>query len=387
MKTSKRMKRLPAPYLPAFLAMADRLAEQGFDVIHLGHDTPDLPTPKHIVEALEAAAGRGHLHRDDSGSGKPELKEAICAWYRSEHGAALDPETEVAVVPGIRAGLIRLAAILLDPGDAALVPDPGPPEYAAGIALAGAAAMPMPLRKDYACLPDLEAIPLSRRVRAKLMYLNYPSNPLGVCAPATFFDDAIRFALKYDIVIAHDFAYGAVGFDGRKPVSFLSRPGAKEAGIEWYSLSIPYNLPGWQIGFAAGNKRVIRLLNMLQQQGLAGVPEAVQDAAITALRSSQECVRESARIYESRRNALFRDMDKIGWHAAPSEGSLFAWLPIPAGYSSFSFANLVLRKAQVALAPGNAFGESGEGYVRLGLLTSEERLREAMRRIQALSLF
>ncbi|MBW5445358.1 aminotransferase class I/II-fold pyridoxal phosphate-dependent enzyme [Cohnella sp. CFH 77786] len=383
---SKRLKRLPLPIFPALASTADRLERQGCDVIRLGQGIPDMPPPPHVIQALQASAAK----QQDGwplAPGKRELREAICRWYRSEQGVDLDPETEVAVLPGFRSGWVQLAAALLGPGDAVLAPDPASPSFAPGIALAGASSVPMPLLADNAYLPELGKISRNQRERAKLMLLGYPANPAAVLAPASFFDEAIRFAEDNKILIVHDFSYGAIGFDGKKPVSFLSRPGAKETGIELYSLSYAYNMAGWRIGFALGNRKAIRLLNTLQAHAGLGVFGAVQDAAIAALTSSQECVRELADLYESRRNALFRDMGRIGWSAAPCEGTCYVWVKTPPGFSSTRFADLVLRKAQVMTVPGSGFGGCGEGYVRLGLLTSEERLREAMRRIQTLSLF
>jgi aminotransferase len=299
----------------------------------------------------------------------------------------LDPDQEIAILPGTKTGLVELAITLLNPGDCALVPDPGYPDYWSGILLAGATMVPMPLLREHSFLPDFEQIPSKKLKRAKLMFLNYPANPTGACAPVSCFDDAIKFAEKNRIVIAHDFAYGAIGFDGKKPTSFLTRPGAKEVGIELYTLSKTYNMAGWRIGFALGNKKVIQLINLIQDHYYCSLFGAVQDAAVTALTSSQDCVRELVGIYESRRNCMFHEMGNAGWHAALSEGTFFVWLPVPSGYTSRQFADLLLEKVQVVVAPGSGFGKYGEGYVRVGLLTSEERIREAMQRIHSLSLF
>ncbi|MFC5653719.1 pyridoxal phosphate-dependent aminotransferase [Paenibacillus solisilvae] len=384
---SKQMKRLPVQFFSTLVSRVNQYIEEGYDVINLGQGNPDLPTPPHIVRALQGAADNPLNHKYSLFTGKRKLKEAVCQWYRDEHGVDLDPDDEVAVLSGTKTGLVELPAILLNPGDIALVPDPGYPDYWSGIALAGAKMVTMPLLKGNSFLPDLENIPSNQLKRAKLLYLNYPSNPTGACAPPTFFDDAIRFAEKNQIVIAHDFAYGAIGFDGKKPVSFLTRPGAKETGIEFYTLSKTYNMAGWRIGFALGNKEVIRLINLLQDHYYCSLFGAVQDAAVTALTSSQDCVRELVDIYESRRNSIFHEMGSIGWSAPLSEGTFFAWLPVPSGFTSSQFADLLLEKVQVVVAPGSGFGNNGEGYVRAGLLTSEDRLREAIKRIHSLSLF
>ncbi|WP_372661797.1 aminotransferase class I/II-fold pyridoxal phosphate-dependent enzyme [Cohnella sp.] len=386
-KASKRMKRLPAPFYSALMSKANQFIEQGYDVINLAQETPDLPTPLHIVRSLQDVAENTLNHSYPPLSESRKLKEAICHWYKREQGVDLDPDHEVAILSGTQTALVQLSTTLLNPGDIALVPDPGYPDYGTGIALAGATMTPIPLLRENLYLPDLGKITQNQCERAKIMLLNYPSNPTGACAPASFFDDAIRFAEKNQIVVANDFAYGAIGFDEKKPISFLSRPGAKEVGIELYSFSKTYNMAGWGIGFALGNKKVIRLMNLLQDHFYSSPFGAVQAAAVTALTSSQDCVRDLVDIYESRRNSLFRDMCKIGWNATLSEGTFFEWLKVPTRYSSIRFADLLLDKAQVFVAPGIEFGQFGEGYVRVGLLTSEERLREAMRRIQKLSLF
>ncbi|MBO7746467.1 pyridoxal phosphate-dependent aminotransferase [Paenibacillus sp. MWE-103] len=386
-KASNQMNRLPNQFFSGLVSRANRYIEEGYDVINLGQGNPDLPTPLHIVRSLQEAAISPLNHKYPLFSGKRKLKEAICQWYEVEHGVHLDPDDEVAILPGTKTGLVELASILLNPGDVALVPDPGYPDYWSGIALAGANMIPMPLLRENAFLPDLESIPTEQLKRGKLIYLNYPSNPTGACAPPSFFDDAIRFAEKNKMVIAHDFAYGALGFDGKKPASFLSRPGAKEVGIEFYTLSKTYNMAGWRSGFALGNKEVIRLINLLQDHYYCSLFGAVQDAAVTALTASQDCVKELVAVYESRRNSVYREMSHIGWNASLSEGTFFTWLPVPPGYTSSQFADLLLEKVQVVVAPGSGFGHNGEGYVRAGLLTSEERLREAMQRIHSLSLF
>lgn len=386
-KASAQLNRLPVQFFSTLVSRVNQFIAEGYDVINLGQGNPDLPTPSHIVRSLKEAAENPLNHRYPPFSGKRKLKEAICQWYKNEHGVSLDPDEEVAILAGAKTGLVELSSILLDQGDIALVPDPGYPDYWSGIALSGAEMVTMPLLRENAFFPDFEKISAEQLKRTKLMFLNYPSNPTGVCAPASLFDEAIRFAEKNQMVIAHDFAYGAIGFDGKKPVSFLTRPGAKEVGIEFYTLSKTYNMAGWRVGFALGNKNVIRLINKLQDHYYVSLFGAVQDASVAALTHSQDCVRELVGIYEARRNSFYHEMGKTGWQAPLSEGTFFAWLPVPSGYTSSQFADLLLEKVQVVVAPGIGFGKHGEGYVRAGLLTSEERLREAVQRIQSLSLF
>ncbi len=359
----------------------------GYDVINLGQGNPDLPTPPHIVHSLQKAAENPINHKYPPFSGKIELKEAICTWYRTEHGVTLDPEKEVAILFGTKTGLVQISQILLNPDDMALVPDPGYPDYWSGIALADAEKVTMPLDSANAFFPDFSRITPNQCKQSKLMFLNYPSNPTGACATSSFFDEAIRFAEKHNIVIAHDFAYGGIGFDGHKPISFLSRPGAKDVGIEFYTMSKTYNMAGWRVGFALGNQELIRLINQIQDHYFVSLFGAVQDASVTALTSSQSCVRELVGTYELRRNALFDELKKMNWNAPLPQGSFFAWLPVPKGNTSSDFADILLDKAKVMVAPGIGFGKYGEGYIRIGLLAEEARIREAVQRISNLSIF
>jgi L-glutamine---4-(methylsulfanyl)-2-oxobutanoate aminotransferase len=386
-ESSQSIKRLPVQFFSTLVDKVNRTLDAGYDVINLGQGNPDLPTPVHIVKELQRAADNPAHHRYPPFSGRRELKEAICGWYSREHGVKLDPEIEVAILFGTKTGLVQISQILLNPGDAALVPDPGYPDYWSGIALSGADRIPMPLLIENGFLPDFDRITADQRKRTKLMFLNYPSNPTGACATEEFFDDAIRFAQQNGIVIAHDFAYGAIRFDERKPLSYLTRPGAKEVGVEFYTLSKTYNMAGWRIGFALGNEKVIRLINLLQEHYFVSLFGAVQAAGAAALTESQQCVQELVKVYESRRNTLFAELKKMGWEASLPQGSFFAWLPVPKGLSSIRFSDVLLEKVHVAVAPGIGFGEHGEGYVRLGLLTEERRIREAILRIQHLSLF
>ncbi|WP_316397443.1 pyridoxal phosphate-dependent aminotransferase [Metabacillus litoralis] len=386
-KASNQMNRLPNQFFSTLVGKVNGFINAGYDVINLGQGNPDLPTPPHIVQSLQKAVENPINHKYPPFTGKIELKKAICTWYQNEHGVTLDPEKEVAILFGTKTGLIQLSQILLNPGDMALVPDPGYPDYWSGIAIAGAEMVPMPLNSTKGFSPDFSTLTPYQRKHTKLMFLNYPSNPTGACATSSFFDEAICFAEKNNIVIAHDFAYGAIGFDGHKPISYLSRPGAKDVGIEFYTLSKTYNMAGWRVGFALGNQELIRLINELQDHYFVSLFGGIQDAAITALTSSQGSVRELVDTYELRRNALFEELNKIGWNAPLPKGSFFAWLPIPKGYTSSHFADTLLEKGKVVVAPGIGFGKYGEGYVRVGFLTEEERIREAVQRISKLSIF
>lgn len=268
-----------------------------------------------------------------------------------------------------------------------LLPDPGYPDYLSGAVLANVNYETFPLTKDNQFLPDYESIPLEQRTHAKLMYLNYPNNPTGATADHAFFEKTVSFAKENNITILHDFAYGAIGFEGQKPISFLETEGAKEVGIEMYTLSKTYNMAGWRVGFAIGNPAIIEALNLIQDHLYVSLFPAVQRAAIAALTGEQSCVEDLIERYERRRNALIDACNKIGWKVEAPTGSFFAWLPVPSGFKSESFADYLLEKADVAVAAGKGFGEYGEGYIRVGLLVDEDRLTEAIERIGKLRIF
>ncbi|MCA1294621.1 pyridoxal phosphate-dependent aminotransferase [Paenibacillus sp. alder61] len=381
------MNNLPKQFFASLVASVNREIAAGHDVINLGQGNPDRPTPEHIVRAAQAAVANPQYHKYSPFRGYHFLKEAAAQRYLEDYGVSLDPETEVAILFGGKTGLVQISQILLNPGDLCLVPDPGYPDYWSGTALAGAEMSFMPLREENDFLPDYDAISDRDKKRAKLMFLNYPNNPTAATAPLSFYEDTVKFAATHGIVVASDFAYGAIGFDGRRPVSFLQAEGAKEVGVEYYTMSKTYNMAGWRVGFALGNKEIISLINLLQDHIYVSLFGAVQEAAKVALSDSQQCVADLVSVYESRRNALFKALGEIGWEARKPSGSFFTWLPVPKGTDSSAFAQLLLERAKVAVAPGIGFGRHGEGYVRLGLLTDEDRLTEAVHRIGKLGLF
>jgi aminotransferase len=382
-----RLRSLPAQFFAALVAKANARTAMGRDVINLGQGNPDLPTPPHIVRTLQKAAENPLYHKYPPFRGFSFLKEAVAKRYREDYGVDLDPAREVAVLFGGKTGLVEISQCLLNPGDVCLVPDPGYPDYWSGVALAGAemAFMPLTAANDY--LPEYSRLDAASLERAKLMFLNYPNNPTSALATPEFYESTVAFARRNGIVVASDFAYGAIGFDGRRAVSFLETPGAKEVGIEFYTASKTYNMAGWRVGFALGNAEVIEMLNLIQDHYYCSLFGGIQEAAAHALAGPQDSVRELVSVYESRRDALYAELDRIGWHADKPAGSFFCWLPVPEGHTSMSFANLLLEEADVVVAPGSGFGTQGEGYVRLGLLAPVERLREAAERIGRLALF
>ncbi|GIO97461.1 transaminase MtnE [Paenibacillus lautus] len=381
------MSLLPTQFFATLVSKVNRQVAQGHDVINLGQGNPDQPTPPHIISSLQEAADNPQFHKYSPFTGFSFLKEAIAHRYKEDYNVDLDPETEVAILFGGKTGLVQLPQVLLNPGDVCLVPDPGYPDYWSGVALARAQMKFMPLTAANRFLPDYGAITPADREKAKLMFLNYPNNPTSAVAPLSFYEDTVAFAAEHGIVVASDFAYGAIGFDGDRPVSFLQAEGAKEVGVEFYTLSKTYNMAGWRVGFALGNKKIISLINMLQDHIYVSLFGGIQAAAATALTSPQNCVEELVARYQSRRDAFYGALSEIGWEAQKPAGSFFSWLPVPKGFTSVSFADLLLEEAKVAVAPGVGFGDHGEGYVRVGLLSSEDRMREAASRIGKLNLF
>lgn len=381
-----RLKRLPAQFFSQLVRKANQAANEGRDVINLGQGNPDRPTPERIVRKLQLAAAEPKYHKYPPFSGFPFLKEAVAKRYELDYGVKLDPEREVAILFGGKTGIIEIAQCLLNPGDVCLVPDPGYPDYWSGIALSGAEMASMPLTAEGGFLPDYSAVSAETANRAKLMFINYPNNPTSAIASPSFYEETVAFAAKYGIGVASDFAYGAIGFEG-KPVSFLQTPGAKEVGIEFYTLSKTYNMAGWRVGFALGNAEIVGMINLIQDHYYCSLFGGIQEAAAEALLGPQDDVAELVARYRSRRDALFGALAEIGWQAEPSRGSFFAWLPIPSACKSAEFADLLLARTDVVVAPGIGFGDHGEGYVRLGLLSDEERLREAVARIGKLNLF
>lgn len=386
-QAAKRMTALPTQFFATLVQKVNQEIEAGHDVINLGQGNPDQPTPAHIVAELKEAADNPQFHKYSPFSGYRFLKEAVAHRYWQDYGVSLDPEQEVAILFGGKTGLVEISQCLLNPGDVCLVPDPGYPDYWSGVALSQARMVMMPLIETNQYLPDYESISAENLKKAKLMFINYPNNPTGATADLEFYQQTVEWAEKHQIAVVSDFAYGAIGFDGKRPVSFLQAEGAKEVGIEIYTLSKTYNMAGWRVAFAVGNADLIRLINLMHDHYYVSLFGAVQKAAATALTSPQDCVVQLVQQYEQRRNAFFDELDRIGWRNPKPAGSFFSWLKVPDGYTSVQFADKLLSEAKVAVAPGIGFGEYGEGYVRVGLLTDEDRLREAVCRIENLKLF
>ncbi|MCD2256700.1 pyridoxal phosphate-dependent aminotransferase [Agrilactobacillus fermenti] len=381
------LQHLPKQFFANLVKKVNAKIASGVDVINLGQGNPDQPTPKFIVDALKKASEDPANHKYSLFRGLPAFKQAAADFYQREYGVTLDPEKEIAVLGGSKTGLVELPLALMNPGETLLLPDPGYPDYLSSVALAQIKLELFKLRAENNFLPNYQEIPVDVAQAAKFLYLNYPNNPTGAVATRAFFEDTVAFAKANQIGIVHDFAYGAIGFDGKRPVSFLQTPGAKDVGIEMYTLSKSYNMAGWRLAFAAGNADIIEAINLIQDHLFVSVFPAVQQAGIAALQSDQSTVRTLVALYEKRRNQFWAAARKIGWEPYPSGGSFYAWMPVPAGYTSESFADLLLNEAGVAVAPGNGFGAGGAGYVRVGLLIDEPRFTEACQRIDKLHVF
>ncbi|MGI2328008.1 pyridoxal phosphate-dependent aminotransferase [Planococcus sp. YIM B11945] len=387
MEFSNRLQQLPTQFFASLVAKTNKAVADGRDIINLGQGNPDQPTPTHIVKALQEAAADPKTHKYSPFRGISELRHAAVQFYKREFGVDIDPDLEVAILAGTKIGLVELPLAVLNPGDSLLLPDPGYPDYWSGAPLADIAIDLMPLTAERGFLPDFDSLPEQVKERAKLLYLNYPNNPTGAVASKEFFDETVAFAKAKNIAVVHDFAYGAVGFDGQKPVSFLQSEGAKDIGIEMYTLSKTYNMAGWRVGFAVGNSKMIEALNLIQDHLFVSLFPAVQLAAAEALTGDQQCVEELTNLYETRRNVLVSECARIGWNVEAPKGSFFAWLPVPERFTSIEFADYLFDHADITVAPGRGFGEHGEGYIRVGLLVDESRIIEAVARIEKLNLF
>ncbi len=353
----------------------------GVDVISLGIGDPDRPTPDHVIETLIKEVKNPANHQYPSSVGMLSYRRAVAYWYRQRFGVELDPETEVVSLLGSKEGIAHISWCYLDPGDTFLVPDPGYPVYSGGGILAGAAPYYVPVYEQNGYLPDFDAIPPDVAGRTKIMFLNYPNNPTGAVAGVEFYRKAVDFAREYKILICHDAAYSDIAYDGYQPPSFLQFPGAKEFGIEFHSVSKTYNMTGWRVGWAAGKPEVVEALGRLKSNIDSGVFQAVQYAAAAGLTGPQDVVDKQSKIYQERRDILVDGMNRLGWNLQKPKATFYVWAPVPKGYTSESFAELVLDKAGVVITPGTGYGRNGAGYFRMALTISKERIQEAVKRI------
>ena len=379
---SKRIADLP-PYL--FVTISKKIAAKkakGEEVISFGIGDPDIPTPKPIIDELCRTAREPVNHRYPESEGLPELRQAIADWYQKRFGIVFDPEKEVLPLIGAKEGIAHVALCFIDPGDIALIPDPGYPVYAIGTNLCGGQPYYLPICEENKFLPDLDSIPEAVLKKSKLLWLNYPNNPTGATAELDFFNKAAEFAKKNNIAICHDGPYTEVAYDGYKPVSFMQARGSKDVAIEFHSLSKSYNMTGWRIGMAVGNAQMINALRVIKSNLDSGIPQAIQYMAITALSGNQDVIQEHNQIYERRRDKIIDALKSIGISANVPKASLYVWAKCPDGYKSAEFAEDLLEQVGVVVTPGNGYGPTGEGYIRISLTISDDLLDKGIAKLR-----
>ncbi|MGP3561375.1 LL-diaminopimelate aminotransferase [Geobacillus sp. BK01] len=386
MKKAKRMNAFSASIFAELAAYRQQRRHLHDEWIDLSVGSPDLPPAPFVREAIARYAKEPNAYGYTL-KGIREFQEAVAHYYRTAHGVALDPETDITYVIGSQDGLVHLPMVFADPGDIILLPDPGYPAYAAGVAMAEAEPYFLPLRKENGFLPDLAAIPEDVAKRAAILFLNFPGNPVPTLAPESFYRDVVAFAKRYDILVVSDFAYGELYYDGNKPVSFLSVPGAKDVGVEINSLSKSYNMAGCRIGYLCGNADVVRAFAEFKSNLDYGIFWPIQKAAADVLRHGADFCAESRTMYQARRDALVAGLTDIGWAVDRPPAGMFVWAKIPDGWTSLSFTKALIDQAGVVVTPGHAFGPSGEGYVRIALVQPEAVLRRAVEKLNESGLF
>ena len=385
-RKARRIDELP-PYLFAEIDRRKREAlSRGVDLIDLGIGDPDIPTPPLIVEKLMESASKPVNHRYPNSSGMAEFRAAVANWYKARFDVNLDPTKEVVSLIGSKEGIGNMAVAFVDPGDVVLVASPCYPVYHIGTAFNGGKNYFLPLKKENAFLPDLEAIPAEIARQAKLLWINYPNNPTAAVADKAFFERVVEFANKYNVIVCHDAAYTEMGYDGYRPMSFLQVEGARDVGIEFHSLSKTFNMTGWRIGMAVGNPELVTGLAQAKSNLDSGIFQAIQEAGIKALRLGDQIVEPSRKIYQERRDVLVEGLRAVGLDCEKPRATFYVWVSCPKGLSSAAFTTKLLEEAGVVTTPGNGFGDAGEGYVRFTVCVDKERLREVAERIRRVKL-
>ena len=381
-KIADRIRNLP-PYLFAQLDhLKQKANDKGLDLIDLGVGDPDLPTPTPIIERLQKAVKNPDHHQYPTYNGMLSFRKAVAEWYGRRFQVGLDPKTEVLTLIGSKEGIAHVPLAFINPGDVALVPDPGYPVYQAGTLFAGGRSYAMPLRQNHNYLPQLDKIPKKTLDKARILFLNYPNNPTSAGATRAFFEEVVRFAKRHKLIVCHDAAYSEIYFDGERPMSFLEVPGAREVGIEFHSLSKTYNMTGWRIGFAVGNADQISALGKVKSNIDSGVFQAVQAAGISALGLEDYAVEEIRKVYQERRDVLVTGLRGLGLSLESPKATFYIWVHTPKGKSSSSFSARLLNEAGIVTTPGNGFGQAGQGYIRMSLTVPHERLAETVKRLE-----
>ncbi len=380
---SERLGKLP-PYLFAAIDVKKKAAlEKGADIISLGVGDPDLPTPKHIIDAGKKALENAANHQYPFGAGLLSFRKAVAGWYKSRFKVELDPASEIHALIGSKDGLTHLPLAFLNPGDTVLIPEPAYPAYNAAVILAGGVSHFVPLLEENGFTPDFDRVPKDVLRKAKFLFLNYPGNPTSAVATRAFFAKVVALAKEYGFFVAHDAPYSEMYYE-EPPASFLEIPGAKDVGVEFHSCSKTYNMTGWRIGWVCGNAEIVRALGKLKDNYDSGVFQAVQEAGSAALTGSQDCVAEMRKIYKERRDVFVPALRKLGWAVFNPPATFYVWTRVPQGLKSAQVAERLLDEAHIVCTPGNGFGPSGEGYVRFALTVPVKRLQEALARLEKL---
>jgi LL-diaminopimelate aminotransferase len=383
-KIADRIKHLP-PYLFAAIdQLKQKALAKGADLINLGIGDPDLPTPDAIVRRLQRAAENPKNHQYPSYEGMPAFREAAADWYHRRFGVRLDPKKEVLTLIGSKEGIGHAPLAFLNPGEVALIPDPGYPVYHAATLFAGGRSHFLPLKKENHFLPELDRIPKAVLKKSRLLFINYPNNPTSATAGKEFFKEVIRFARRHKLIVCHDNAYSEIFFDGERPMSFLESDGAKEVGIEFHSLSKTFNMTGWRIGFAVGNPDLLAALSKVKSNLDSGVFQAVQEAGIEALNLKDSVTDDIRKVYQERRDTLISGLLGLGLSVEPPKATFYVWVGVPKGFTAMKFTMHLLDRAGIVTTPGSGFGKSGKGYIRMALTVPNERLMEAIGRMERL---
>ncbi|MCR4287363.1 MAG: alanine transaminase [Deltaproteobacteria bacterium] len=380
-----RIKRLPPYVFNIVTELKTAARKRGEDIIDFGMGNPDQPSPKHIVDKLVEAVENPRNHRYSASKGIYKLRLAIADWYKRRYNVDIDPDAESIATIGSKEGLAHLALAIIGPGDVVFVPNPTYPIHAYSVIIAGGDVRSIPLAPGVDFFEELLKATKQTWPKPKLLVLNFPHNPTTEVVDKGFFSKVVDFAKEHDIMVIHDLAYADIVFDGYKAPSFMEVPGAKDVGVEFFTLSKSYNMPGWRVGFAVGNRKMIAALTRIKSYLDYGMFQPIQIAAIIALNGPQECVEEIRAMYEERRNVLIESFSRSGWDIAKPKATMFVWARIPEAYKhmkSLEFSKLLLDKAKVAVSPGIGFGEYGDDYVRLALVENEHRIRQAAKGIK-----
>ncbi|MBW1673243.1 MAG: aminotransferase class I/II-fold pyridoxal phosphate-dependent enzyme [Deltaproteobacteria bacterium] len=385
MYTFPRIDRLPPYVFAAVDELKMEARQKKEDIIDLGMGNPDLPTPEHIVKKMVEAVQKAKNHRYSASRGITKLRHAISDWYKVRFGVEIDPEEEAIVTIGAKEGIAHLVLATICPGDVVFAPNPTYPIHPYSVIIAGGDLRGIPIGSDRDFFEDLLTATKQTWPRPKMLIISYPHNPTTNIVDREFFEKIVEFCTEHEIMVIHDFAYADLVFDGYKPPSFLQIPGAKEVGVEFYSLTKSFSMPGWRVGFCIGNSKMIAALRRIKSYLDYGIFQPIQISSIIALKGQYDCVSEMAKVYQQRRNTLINGLERIGWKIEKPKATMFVWAKIPDSLTkmgSLEFSKLLIREAKVAVSPGIGFGQYGEGYIRFALVENNHRINQAIRGIK-----